>query len=345
MVSVKRVGNLQHSGMVAMRALIVVTVFVAAAISPQCVAGDERPIPIEVETEAVLRAFVGDGFSLSRSEHFVLASDLGASRLIELGLLDRVESTYARVVRFCQSLGLSIGPQSRRLEIVCLARPEDYIRLARSMSPSAEGADGFYDYDTRRAYFRNRAAGGSAPESRGALVDRAWWIVLRHECFHQVLDHIAPTLARAVPDWLSEGLACVFETEVGDDEFARPINRWRLLDVTRTEGLSVTWRFTDVIREDWQSLRAGGLGRAGKYARAWAVVSYLRDERKSAFRRYLQHLAAMPRDPLRVAAKRCEQLSAFEAFFGAADARMEAAIAKYTRQLAQQINSADGGSR
>ena len=351
MISVKLDRNLQHSESAATRALIVVSISVAAAIGPPCVGGDERSIPIDVEAEAALHEFVGNGFSISRSEHFVLASDLGPSRLSELGLLDRLESTYARVVRFCRSYRLPIETLPRRLELVCLARPEDYDRLARSMSPSAGATDGFYDYGTRRSYFTNRQVegretteSGSAANSRQALVDRAWWIVVRHEGAHQILDHIAPTLARAAPDWLSEGLACVFETAAADDEFDRPINRWRLLDVARTEGSGGTSRFTDVIREEWGTSRLGHAGRAEKYARAWTVVAYLRDERQDAFGRYLHQLAATPRAPLRVAAKRWRQVTAFEAFFGSADTRMETAIATYARHLAHQINSAHGGA-
>lgn len=353
MISVKLDRNLQHSEPAALRVLIVVSVSVAGVLGSPCLGGDEGAMSVDVEAEAALQAFVGDGFSISRSEHFVMASDLGRSRLIDLGLLDRVESTYARVVRFCRRYGLPMEAPRRRLELVCFARPADLDRLARSISPSADGTDGFYDYDTRRSYFANRrevgTESGSAANSRGVrvrLIDRAWWIVVRHESAHQILDHIVPALARAAPDWLSEGLACVFETAASaDDEFDRSINRWRLLDITRTDGVGGTQRFINVIRENWGASGVDQAGRAGKYARAWIVVAYLRDERHAAFGRYLNHLATTPRAPLRVPPRRtkpCKQLTAFEGFFGSADARMETEITAYARHLAHQINSANG---
>ena len=318
------------------RTAVAASVLVTVAIGPAGLASDAVTIPVDQAAETRLLLELGDGSSLVRSAHFVLAHDVRAKAARRY--LEWQEKTYERIVHFCKTYGLTTSPLRRRLEVVCSKDWSRYRHLADPRVRQVTVHSGYYDPASRRCYFG--AASGDLRERVGApLVEEMERLTVQHETAHQVIDAICPSLSANMPPWLSEGLACAFEVgpEGGTDGY-RSLNQRRAGDaLTRfdsgqghlaagdssgppeesTRRHDSQQRLIDVITTRWEPKTCTTLTQPELYAAAWSVVFHLQTGRSEEFRTYLQRLTGEPHKPTHL-----EQVKLFAGVIGPIDSAM-----------------------
>lgn len=212
-------------------------------------AGDGGKPPGDSAAEAELLAIAGEGFSIRRTDHFVIVHD--TSPEILAAFVNRAERTYDGVLRFCSTGEVPFTEPAHRLEMLFFNTTDGFVRYGRSIGFEQDGASGVYSpLHNRSAFFNtlntphlaqitrlvtdleDRLAvppGGSAlpaPErnavqkrlasvrnQRDRFVNRVNQLVVQHEMAHQVLYNIGVhTPGARNPGWLLEGLSCLFET-------------------------------------------------------------------------------------------------------------------------------------
>lgn len=257
---------------------------------------------------------LGGGFSVSRSDHFVLFHDIELDGAREF--LRRMEATYDRVRHFCHTYGLHAKPLSRRLEAACVTEAGLF---EKRRLPKTAFAAGVYDPVTRRSYFDFswRRVSGRGTWLCGNVVagiKEGERITVQHETAHQVLDHFCPVLSANMPAWLSEGLGCAFEPDPDAGvEAYRLLNARRAEDFLRPARASAAApgdgetphpptgdavNMTDMLMRGTPPPRSapGDLGdmiRLGRwYGASWAGVFYFQRRQPDAFKRLLHALSA-----------------------------------------------------
>lgn len=109
-------------------------------------------IRAEVEAERQLRAELGTGFKLRRTDHFRIAYDTGEEFAEFHGGL--FEAVYAAFHDFFAHSGFRISAPARRLEAVLFDTREEFRRYAVSRDPQLGESGGFYgSAENRIAFF------------------------------------------------------------------------------------------------------------------------------------------------------------------------------------------------
>lgn len=108
------------------------------------------------DAEQRLLAAAGGGFQVRRSEHFILAFDTPVRQAKET--MDRLESTYADGVRFCETIGLPYNPPKAPLEVILFADPAAFSAYADRLGYVHRDSFGFYHARTNRSAFFDAAA-------------------------------------------------------------------------------------------------------------------------------------------------------------------------------------------
>jgi Protein of unknown function (DUF1570) len=278
-----------------------VTVVVTLTIGPAVLADTaDDPNPADLENWAV-DAF-GQGFAVSESEHFSIGHD-GGDGLVGV-ILQRMELTYRRIIHFCDRYGLPRRNIPGKLKSVLVTRAGRYEQLGL---PRVDGAFALYDPSDDRAYFDLSWATAAIRSDNGdaarSVFARAVNLTVQHETVHQLLDHFCPRLSGNAPEWLSEGLACLFEHEpdAGIDCY-RKINVLRARDFV---GFHVPSRGSclplngpgKLVRRpvtDRQTERGhDSISRAGEYAVGWARSYFLMRKKPTAFGELLRRLNSL----------------------------------------------------
>jgi len=295
----------------------------------------------------------GEGFSIHRTDHFLIVSDCNAGTVIPLA--DQLEATYLAVVRFCGEIRLPIHLPPQLLPVLLFNRHSDFERYAHRVGFDDPAAPGFYHPQDNTAAFCNlrdlpevrkisqridqaeaQRDSRVAPEritewrsQRDAIVETFNRLVIQHEAAHQVLFNTG-VLSREAdnPDWLVEGLACQFEVSSPDS-----VNQMRLADFRDALGAAPNTveindaalrsaqsdgRFlslVDLVADD-KFNTAEVNSRTSRYAQAWALVGYLRRTRGDAFSAYLRLIGGRP--PI-VNADRLQRIGEFESVLGPLD--------------------------
>jgi len=211
--------------------------------------GGAGTLPVDTAADAELLAIAGEGFTIHRTDHFVIAHN--TSPEILKAFVTRAERTFDGVLRFCRTGGIPVTEPGHRLQMLFFDTPEGFVRYGRSIGFDQEGASGVYSPSHNRSAFFNtlntpqlaeltryvedmenrlavRPGGAELPAAdriavqkhlqsvrsqRDRFVTRVNQLVVQHEMAHQVLYNIGVhTVGAQNPGWLLEGLACLFET-------------------------------------------------------------------------------------------------------------------------------------
>ncbi|MBN1345521.1 MAG: DUF1570 domain-containing protein [Phycisphaerae bacterium] len=105
------------------------------------------------QREAQLAKDVGEGFRLLRTSHFVIAYDVPKQTLEEL--FSRLEGTFYKVHRFCQTRDIPLDVSTTKLEVIFCDRWSTYANHARQAGVDPKGAYGFYHATSNRSIFYN----------------------------------------------------------------------------------------------------------------------------------------------------------------------------------------------
>jgi hypothetical protein len=238
------------------------------------------------------------------SAHFSLLTDVEPTR--RAGLARQLEAVYAANLALARKLAIPVSPPERRLLVVMFADRRDFDALARGTPGAPQDAFGFYDPVTNRSVF---VALGTLPEIvalraglppegtaegkrlRRRVAERVAHFeatLLRHEVAHQVQVNIG--LVRrtdALPIWLAEGLAMLFEDLAEDGDWAPRRNRFRARELRRlhTEGTTTRPAVRQMLIDN--ATWCGG----PCYGVAWAVTAYLVEFHPQALAALLQRAA------------------------------------------------------
>ncbi len=315
-------------------------------------------IPIDEAALARATALVGPGFSVTKTEHFVILSNCGTEwTTAKAGLLER---TYKQYGRMMDRLGLQWTPPRHRMLCVLIKDHPQYAAFAREHDGvSAPWVGGYYAGASNRVVFYDDITGPAyehaiaeldeydelARESRtearkvrderaAVLDDRADRILsftqgerrrleveaartntakTIHEAIHMISYNCGMMdRSRLFPFWLSEGLACSFETEESTEAFgpdrespARE-EEWReIVEHKRVIPLELLVTLTDVPADDRVMAEA-------MYAESYALFSYLYRFRREELAAYVRAVEAEPRGRARPE----RLLELFESHFG-----------------------------
>lgn len=271
-------------------------------------------------------------FRCERRSEWVLLS--GCSRETTSTTLDLLEATTAQVERAVRAIGLAPASTDARHLAIAFPSVEEYRSFARSEDHHDDPESiGHYEARARRSSFSAPVASRrlrsaiervssrvNADARERAEVDRAvddvrsrTVRVMRHEAAHQILCErgVHPPGA-ASPAWLSEGLACAFESErlIGEcgPDHDVPARRERLLHAIDRDALRPLSALVASLGRP-----AGGTETAlDWYAQSWSVVAWLYRSRPAEFARYVSSIMRAGG----AGASAAERVSAFERAFG-----------------------------
>ncbi|MBI4581167.1 MAG: DUF1570 domain-containing protein [Planctomycetes bacterium] len=120
---------------------------------PPPAASDKQVLPADDAQERQLLRVAGEGFTVRRTPHFVIAFNADPGLVDSLST--RLEQTYASVDRFCRQSGFAVRPLKQRLEVLFFDTWPDYERYGRRLQFNCAGTYGFYYEGTNRSAFFN----------------------------------------------------------------------------------------------------------------------------------------------------------------------------------------------
>jgi hypothetical protein len=336
----------------------------------------DSALPVDPAAERELLELGGPGLTVRRTDHFLIAYD--TSKESVTALVSRLEATHRAVYRFCRINELPAQPLRRRLQILFFESPEQYAEVARAARFNSNGSAGFYSQRTNVATFFNilnapelrdinrriqqlesaiESLRKAKPVDRDAVrakarerssminvrdrvVERINRTTVQHETAHQLFFNAGVHVRGAQnPDWLVEGLACLFETPPSQSGAgAGTVNQARLsdfrsclgngnpkanlkakdLEVALSSGKFVPLR--TLIGDTSLFLRRNDPNLVHYYSQAWALVCYLQRAKRDELADYLRLLGQRPVG-LEISSE--QEIADFESVFGPLDERFQ----------------------
>jgi hypothetical protein len=287
----------------------------------------DQPLPDNNEAMVELKKLLGREMQLITGPHFALLYDTPPD--VARKRLDLLEQVYETFLMYFWSMGVErVHVPSERMRVVLFNKYTDFKSFAVSLSPSLQGAAGFWDpkrnvsvffaYGSREefAHLQKVAAEAAALARRVrdgdiARMAKSLQLVTRiaqenhdievvsHEATHQMAGNtgLLPAEVR-VPSWVHEGLATFFESP--DDASWSGIGavNERRLDWFR--GLASNQRQYSrvdfVVGDEIFDLAASHGSLLHAYGQSWALTHYLMTERFDEMMKYYDLLAQLPPD-------------------------------------------------
>lgn len=292
------------------------------------------PAPASVQTK-------GNKFQTLNTDHFTVRYDTSDETIRPLTI--EMEKTYDAVVRFCVANKLGGLPQGTRLDVIVFEQPEAFKQHLAAIGVIQGSVAGLYDHTSNVAAFanvsknpdilrieerivllqdqlqreqtgqRNRQTAQdihSLRTARDELILAFNRLVIRHETAHQVLFNFGVHRRGARnPSWVTEGLACQFESSQNDSgQLLGKNNHTRLADFREALRIDPATQTVDdaaidhaittgrllplpELITDRTAFENAGAKAPFRYAQAWALVHYLIGTRPDDFSRYLRHLS------------------------------------------------------
>jgi hypothetical protein len=249
-----------------------------------------------------------------------------------------MEGIYKWVVKYQEMLSVPVKKPEHKLEIYFFATNEEYRKyMALTLGDIIPSAIGFYVRDENRSAFfdladepgiaamkRQLAEPGVDFRQKRLITNRMnrWsdhynYTVIQHECAHHIHFNTGVFPKRGdMPRWMTEGLACMFETPPSDAGGSLgSVNHSRLN------------RFRQIY--DWEPRRGTDYRRLGdlrlfivddsqfqgepSYALGWAIHQYLWKAHRPKYAQYMQKMAAREED---VDVDQTKRQQEFEDLFG-----------------------------
>jgi hypothetical protein len=258
----------------------------------------------EMKTE--LQREFGKQFDVSSTRRYLVVHPSGQRDQ----WADRFEELFNRFTHYFRVRGFSLVDPPYPLVAVVFRDEAEYFRYATAGGkPMQPGTLGHYDPTTNRVFLFD-ATGGSG----GDWSENASTII--HEATHQTAYNVGVHKRFvAVPRWLVEGLATMFEARgVWNVQYDRSqsdrVNRGRLLDFRdyvadrrKSGALEALLTSDQAFRSDTE----------GAYAEAWALSFYLCETQP---RLYAQYLTKTTERPLFSDYSAAERMADFQDIFG-----------------------------
>jgi hypothetical protein len=298
------------------------------------------------------QAELGGGAQTLDTRHFVLIYDGSATSARKLAR--RLEAVYSEIARVARELNLPAKPPQHKLEMLIFATYERFQAYQQSLGATDKDILGFYDPQKRRSVFFDLDTHPQVASLRAeiAQLDRSnaqlraglarklrrtaeglLAKIVQHEAAHQIFDQTGVLGTRdAVPAWLTEGLAQMFELPFLERgaTLALSTNRYRLYEFSRlhADDAALLVDLRRILGAGEPAWRGGS-----DYSLGWALTNYLYKRHREQFAGYLQHLAASPEAGDHQTATPRET---FESCFGPLDPDLAADLSAYMRQLLER---------
>ena len=324
------------------------------------------------DASASLLEATGETFKIRETAHFLIAYNAEVSTLRDF--IARVEATYKSIYRFLEVNKIPHQRPVDRLEMIFVADFDGFHAYAERSGARAAGAAGYYDPRTNRSVFYDATTAPRLAEvneeiqslqaqlksrektsraqrkhvvktlhrlrnERDRTVETINQIVVQHEVAHQVLFNAGVHNARAQnPDWLVEGLACLFETPPSSTGAGvAAVNQYRLINLrialvdggdygsARPDDRFAAFKSGHLLplREFVAARGLFNTAQAGvedRYSQAWSLVQYLQRKKRRQLAEYLTELSQRPE---RREYSTAQELELFETVFGPIDEKFE----------------------
>ncbi|MEK6677297.1 MAG: DUF1570 domain-containing protein [Planctomycetota bacterium] len=307
------------------------------------ITGSAEPQPCSNGAGDILDAKDQPTFRVRTTEHFTL--HYNTTHETANDLVPHMESTYQAVWSFCQDLKLAIKAPAQSLSIYLFDDAKEYRSFCEKEGVRCDGVQGTYVANLNAVLLLNvlrheamaalNAPGQDAANpqwmrERDAFVKSYNRLVVRHEIAHQLLFNIGALNRNAIyPDWLLEGLACLFEPDWPVNPNADLIlNQDRLADLrdslvgtSSPNEREVRKRLGDdrgrllslrTVAANPEAVADAGQFAVYRYAQAWMTTLYLYVEKKEQFAGYLGEMSGRGGARLMDA----DELLIFEQHFG-----------------------------
>ncbi len=277
-----------------------------------------------VEMREMLQHEFDGRFEVSATRHYLVVHPLGERD----EWANRFEDLYNRFGHYFRVRGSSLQePQYPMVAVVFRDQAEYFRRAAASGTPMHPNTLGHYDPSSNRVFLFDDTAGKSKSEwSENA-------VTIIHEATHQTAFNVGVHRRfAAVPRWLVEGLATMFEapgvwSARYDHMRADRVNRGRLAGFRRyvagrrqPGSLAMLLATDDAFRSDPD----------GAYAEGWALSFYLCETQPRLYAAYLEKTAQRPAFSDYPAG---ERMADFQAIFGSDLKLFEAKFLRYMQEV------------
>ena len=257
----------------------------------------------------LLREF-GKNFEVTGTGNYLVVHPRGASDL----WANRFEELYRSMTHFFRTRGYPMSkPRFPLVGVVFHSQAQYQQYNRRVLKSDASKTYGVYMLTTNRIYLYD-ATQGTGMKSRRWRDNLA---TVMHEAAHQTAFNTNIHIRGAVtPNWVVEGLACLFEAKgIYDSVHFRNrqdrINYTRLLDFKkRFQRAGDVDNFVTSLAATDRLFRSD-INRA--YAAAWALTFYLSERQPRDYMRYLQ--AVSKREPM-AGYSESDRIREFARFFG-----------------------------
>jgi hypothetical protein len=258
----------------------------------------------------------GEGFMVTRTEHYVICSDAGDEFAGGVGKL--FERLYDAYRAHFQRTDLDLDEPRFPLPAIVFADRKDFARFALTDNgPATAQSQGYYSIRTNRIVLYDLSGRPGTDAGRRLTALRASAATVIHEATHQIAYNTGlHTRYADNPLWLTEGFAMAFETlDPNDRSLTRSIGRphptrlRQFLDYARNRrkpGSLGTLVTTDARLGDPETAKDA-------YAEAWALTYFLSRTQPDAYARYLETIGNKPRLSWDSPEQRAKE---FEAAFG-----------------------------
>jgi hypothetical protein len=261
--------------------------------------------PSEMRTE--LQREFGKRFDVSTTRHYLVVHPSGQRDQ----WANRFEELYNRFTHYFRVRGFRLVEPSYPLVAVVFRDEDEYFQHAKaSGTPMNPGTLGHYDPTTNRVFLFDATTGD--PNTNWS--ENASTII--HEATHQTAFNVGVHKRFiAMPRWLGEGLATMFEAPgVWNAQYDRAqsdrINQGRLIEFhdyvakrRRPDSLTTLLSSDQPFKSD----------SAGAYAESWALSFYLCETQP---RLYAEYLAKTAERPLFSDYPAAERMADFQDIFG-----------------------------
>jgi hypothetical protein len=241
----------------------------------------------QAEMKTVLQAEFDKGFDVSTTRHYLVVHPAGERDL----WAQRFEDLYNRFCHYFRVRGFSLSePQYPLVAIVYRNQAQYFQQASASGTPPRPGTLGHYDPTTNRVllFDATKDAGYDWSENAATII---------HEATHQTANNVGlHKRFAAMPRWLVEGLAMMFEARgVWNAQYDRTqadrINRDRLVDFRNYAATSRKPDSLALLISTDQPFRSDV---TSAYAEAWAFSFYLCETQPRLYSAYLAKTADRP---------------------------------------------------
>jgi hypothetical protein len=239
------------------------------------------------EMKTVLQEEFDKRFDVSTTRHYIVVHPAGERDL----WAQRFEDLYNRFCHYFRVRGFSLSEPAYPLVAIVFRNQAEYMQhLSASGTPARPGTLGHYDPETNRVFLfdATKDAGYEWSENAATII---------HEATHQTANNVGiHKRFIAVPRWLVEGLATMFEARgVWNAQYDRTqedrLNRGRLLDF---RDYVATRRKPDSLPLLVSTDQPFRTDATAAYAEAWALSFYLCETQPRLYAAYLAKTASRP---------------------------------------------------